>query len=523
MADITKLNYDTADFHKLKTLKNGRNWPVVYLLKNRTEIYIGESTNAYNRFKQHHDNPSRLLLNEAYIVADSSYNISATKDTESLLIQYIAADGKYELQNGNDGLIDHNYYEKEKYRADFEGLWEQLRALRLVDHELIQLKNSDLFKYSPYKALSDEQLSVVEAINTRLMLMEQGSFIVNGEPGTGKTILGVYLVKYLQEKHKVDPLKIAMVVPVTALRKTLKKVFSQVKGLKSSMVIGPNEVVNGNYDLLIVDEAHRLKRRVNLTNYATHDISNKHFGLGNEGTQLDWIERSSRYQILLYDENQTVMPTDVRPKQIKELKALEYKLTSQMRVQGGEDYLKFVNDILDIKAQVKFHSDNYRFVICDTIKQLKTSIAEHEKESGLSRIVAGYAWEWKTKNATGPDKFDIEIEGEQFKWNSVNIDWVNSANANQEVGCIHTIQGYDLNYAGVIIGSEMSYDPVTKKLIIDKNKYKDFNGKRTIENLDELEDYIRNIYKTLLTRGILGTYVYAVDPELRKYLQTVQK
>lgn len=95
-------------------------------------------------------------------------------------------------------------------------------------------------------------------------------------------------------------------------------------------------------------------------------------------------------------------------------------------------------------------------------------------------------------------------------------DWVNSPNAINEVGCIHTIQGYDLNYAGVIIGPEISYDPVQNKIVVDPKKYRDKNGRIGVEDMAELERYVINIYKTLLTRGIKGTYIYVADPALRE-------
>ncbi|MDL2341848.1 MAG: DUF2075 domain-containing protein [Patescibacteria group bacterium] len=522
MATITKIKYHESEFNRLKNIKHGRNWPVVYMLENKREVYIGETTNAYIRFKQHNENAIRRTLDAAYVIADDEYNKSATLDTESLLIQYMAADGVYQLQNGNGGLANHNYFQRENYRKKFDSLWKQLQDLKLVKHDLVQLQNSDLFKYSPYKALTDEQLLLVDNIIETIRTSSSQSFIINGEPGTGKTIVGVFLMKYLQEIPDLN-LKVALVVPVTALRKTLKRVFANVKGLSPNMVIGPNEVVGKNYDLLVVDEAHRLKRRVNLTNYVTHDISNKTLGLGNEGTQFDWIMRSSKYQIFLYDENQSVMPTDIRPQQVKSIHAKSYSLSIQMRVEGGEDYIKFVNDFLALKAQYAFETDQYKFVICDTIDQLKTSILAREKEAGLSRLVAGYAWKWQTKGNNPAAQFDIEIEDTKLKWNSVNIDWVNSKNAINEVGCIHTIQGYDLNYVGVIIGPELKYDPIKKLLNVDKSKYVDFNGKRSITDPTDLDNYIRNIYKTLLTRGIKGTYVYAVDPDLRAYMSTLNQ
>ena len=106
----------------------------------------------------------------------------------------------------------------------------------------------------------------------------------------------------------------------------------------------------------------------------------------------------------------------------------------------------------------------------------------------------------------------------QFRWNTTQNDWVHSPNALNEVGCIHTVQGYDLNYAGVIIGPDMKYNQETKDIAIIKENYEDKNGKRTLRNDDELKFYIKNIYKVLLTRGMRVTYIYVVDQSLRRYL-----
>ena len=106
----------------------------------------------------------------------------------------------------------------------------------------------------------------------------------------------------------------------------------------------------------------------------------------------------------------------------------------------------------------------------------------------------------------------------KLRWNSTNIDWVNSKDAVNEVGCIHTVQGYDLNYVGVIIGPELKYNKQSGKLEVDKNQYMDFNGRRSITDEGELEGYILNIYKTLLTRGVLGTFIHCVDKDLQDYI-----
>jgi DUF2075 family protein len=129
-------------------------------------------------------------------------------------------------------------------------------------------------------------------------------------------------------------------------------------------------------------------------------------------------------------------------------------------------------------------------------------------------MVSGYAWPWKTKEVNYEDikkqnLYDIVINDYHYIWNHTNKDWVNSLNAINEIGCIHTVQGYDLNYVGVIIGNEIKYDNISQNIYIDEKNYFDRNGKISIQTQKELFDYIINIYKVLLTRGIKGNvYLY---------------
>ena len=259
----------------------------------------------------------------------------------------MSAEGSFLLQNGNRGLKNHNYYDKQKYEAKFEVIWEELKNKFLVRKDLVQIRNSDLFKYSPYKALTEDQLWIANVLLAEIVLNKGKSFIVNGGPDTGKTILAIYLTKLLMESEMTKGKTIGLVVPMTSLRKTIKKVFRGIKGLSSSMVIGPNDVIKKKYDLLIVDEAHRLKQRKNIVNYQGFDMVNKELGLGNEGTELDWIIQSSEHQIFFYDKLQSVRPSDVSHKRISKLDAMEFELKAQMRIGEGDDgekYIKFVQD-----------------------------------------------------------------------------------------------------------------------------------------------------------------------------------
>lgn len=526
MLDIKSFDFTKEGFEKIKDYRYGSDWPVVYISENKKEVYIGETINAYQRCKQHFENPERRRLTSIHILTDEEFNKSAALDIESWFIQYMSADGKYLLQNGNGGLKNHNYYDRIKYKLKFESAWKKLKEQGLVNHTLNDLKNSDLFKYSPYKALTEDQFEIAKLLVRGIQSKKENTFIINGKPGTGKTILATYLFKFIKNKEETKHFKMAIVIPMTSLRKTIKKVFKNIKGLNSSMVIGPNEAIEGRYDLIIVDEAHRLRRRKNITNYAAFDKINKKLGLDNGGNELDWILKSSNHQIFFYDSNQSIRPSDVRSEDFDKINAVHYELMSQMRVEGGIEYINFINDIFSQTHQKITLFSNYDFKIYDDLENMVNDIKSKNQEHGLSRIVAGYAWPWHTKlkkDGKRKGEHDIEIGNLKLIWNSTGQDWVNSKNAINEVGCIHTVQGYDLNYVGVIIGPEFGYNSKTKKLTVNKDMYFDINGRAGISDPKELEQYIINIYKTLCTRGIKGTYLYVVNKDLRIHFKELSK
>ena len=547
--EINKYSFSKAGSaeYVLNTYMNNL-WPVVYIIKDDTigEAYIGESTNAINRMKNHLANEDRKKLADLLIISCDKFNKSAVLDIESNLIQYMSSDGRYKLQNGNTGLINHNYYQREQYQGLFDNLWEHLLVEKYAKNPLSRIDNSDLFKYSPYKSLTNDQHDSVLEILGLLTKKEENTIFVEGGAGTGKTILAIYMMKLLktdimdhhldaedetysselrmisQLKEKFPNPRVALVVPMTSLRKTLKKVFSNVKGLKSSMVIGPSEVSKNEYDVLIVDEAHRLRKRKNITNFKSFDDANKLLGFDiHEGTELDWILKQSKNQIFFYDEGQSIKPSDIdQAKFIKQKwSASLLKLVSQHRVKGGMDYINYIDNLLHCrleKGDKKFESEHYDFVLYDSLTDLYADLKKKEDEFGLCRLLSGYSWEWKSAKADVPD---ITIEGLNLKWNTTNEDWINSPNAFNEVGCIHTTQGYDLNYTGIIFGKEITYNPETKQIEINTSQYFDKKGKQGIEDPATLKAYILNIYKTMMLRGIRGSYVYVCDEGLREYFK----
>lgn len=532
-------------------------WPLVYFIQNNEKkiAYVGESTNASSRIKNHLSNPERCKLNKISIIGSDKFNKSATLDIESSLIQYITAEGTFELQNGNYGLINHQYYQQDLYKNIFKEVWNKLVEKKIVTKSLTEIENSELFKYSPYKSLNEDQYNSVLEILNGLTSKNSNTIFISGSAGTGKTILATYLMKllvsdvennpledfnddelreieYIKEFRKKFPnVKIGLVVAMTSLKKSLQTVFGKIPGLKSSMIISPSDTFKQKekYDLLIVDESHRLRQYKNIGWMGAFKKNNQKLGLDNRGTELDWVIANSKNQIFFYDAAQSVKPSDVDfqnfSKILNEKDTLRLELKSQMRVQGGNNYIQFVDDLLNgnRKESVLYQDAKYDILVFDSFVDLHTELTKRENELGLCRMIAGYAWPWLSNPKLKPQPSlgvtDIELDGLAFKWNSTDKDWINSPNAFSEIGCIHTTQGYDLNYTAVIFGEEISFNKEKSEIEIDPKKYYDINGKKGISNPEQLKSYIINIYKTIMYRGIKGVYIYACNKELREYLK----
>ena len=357
-------------------------WPLVYILSDGKvkTAYVGETTDAFSRMATHLKSNDKNKLSVVHLITSDKFNKSATLDIESNLIKYLAGDGQYKLLNGNLGLANHTYYQKKEIYWDiFKTIWGELKSEGITSKSLTQIDNSDLFKYSPYKSLSIEQKASMIEIIKSLLNNQTKNIIIEGGAGTGKTILAIFLFKLLNSEREelsfkefgsdedefvkiVDQLRnsypnpsMALVVPMSSFRGTIKKVFQNIRGLKANMVIGPAEVTNKKYDILIVDESHRLRKRVNLGAYfGAFDIANDKLSLPKlQGNELDWILLQGRKNLFFYDEGQSIKPSDVDKKDFDQVKSKNdtviKTLTSQFRVRGGKDYVTYVDNLLNVK------------------------------------------------------------------------------------------------------------------------------------------------------------------------------
>lgn len=562
---IEKIPFNLENISKIaKEDGKTKNWPVVYTLNNDASVYVGESLNVAARFRNHIESTGKNQLHTARVVIDETFNKSACLDLESFLIRLFAGDGAFQVTNRNEGITNSDYFGRAAYQKKFEDIFHKLKEDGLFRQSIPEIVNSDLFKLSPFKELDEDQTiavaEIVEGLFEDIENNRKSITVIQGAPGTGKTVVAIFLMKLLMDIKNADSsepvegdsvfsdffvpgypehlsnFKIGMIIPQQALRTSIRKVFKKTPGLKQNSVMSPFEAASSGqrFDLLVIDEAHRLSQRANQPSPALNtkysEINKAFFGHDDVSfTQLDWLKAISDHQIFLLDLNQSVRPADLK---ISDTMALVeaaksehrlYRLKHQHRVKAGEEWETYVRNVLEGKQSTRIEFENYDVRFFDDFPLMQEAIMEREAEEGLSRIVAGFAWPWISKN--NQDLFDIEIDGVRTKWNTQIVDWVSSPNSVNEVGSIHTVQGYDLNYVGVIIGNDLRFDPARRKLFFDRSNYFDKRGmwnnkaQGITYSDDDIFPWIQNIYSVLLTRGVKGVYLYVCDSPLREYLR----
>lgn len=281
------------------------------------------------------------MFDRVHFIYSESFNQSVTLDYESKLIKYMAADGLFQITNKNSGIADIQYFEKQKYDGKFEKLWKKLQRAKLVKYSLEEIENSDLFKYSPFKELNDDQRYAVEEILEKINEGTVKQIVVNGMPGSGKTIVAAYLMKYLADSETYKRKQLGFVVPRSSLRKTMKTIFKSMYGLSSNQVLSPSNVTKKKYDLLIADEAHGYHQYKNIAFRAAFKRNCEKLGLTTKSDELDWIMKQSERVILFYDSGQVVSPSGIDAarfekkieKSVQNRMTAYYTLSTQMRVQ----------------------------------------------------------------------------------------------------------------------------------------------------------------------------------------------
>ena len=419
------------------------------------------------------------------------------------------------IKHGDKGetlyRIEHGVIKPSKNLADaLSGLLKGKREFTLIDEQKLV--------YETAISLTDQ---AKKSIGKRVL-------IVNGGPGTGKTVVAINLLVKLTEKEYICQ----YVSKNSAPREVYKeKLTGSMKPTRfDNLFTGSgsfHEAADNTFGALIVDEAHRLNAKSGMFNH-----------LGEN--QIKEIIKSARCSIFFLDEDQRISFLDIGSKDEINKWAKEFHvpveeltLKSQFRCNGADGYLAWLDNTLAIRKTANLFLDDtpYDFKVSDSAEDLKRLIYAKNEEANSARMVAGYCWSWASKKDS--KAMDITIGTFQAQWNLTEdgSKWIIKKNSVSEVGCIHTCQGLELDYIGVIIGPDLI---VRDGEVITRGEQRDRHDKtmkgfksqlkaKRKETLEKADAIIKNTYRTLMTRGMKGCYVFSTDPETNQYLKDRMK
>lgn len=410
-----------------------------------------------------------------------------------------------------------------------------IEILRKIDESPVrpsqQLADAvgNMLKGKEEYVLLDEQKTVYETIIRNAHLTQKSGkkvLIVKGGPGTGKSVISINALAHLTGERLNVKYVTANAAPRDVFSARLK---SLVKGdLVRHLFSGSGSFTateTDELDVLIVDEAHRLRMK-----------SGMFRNMGESQTKE--IIKTAKFSVFFIDEAQKVTWSDVGEISRIKAHAAEFgadveimELVSQFRCNGSDDYMAWLDGTLGVQENIDnyFTRESFDFRIFDSPTSLHDEIRSKNKVNNKSRMVAGYCWNWVSQNDT--KLFDITFPefGYKAKWNlkQNSTVWIISPNSVEEVGCIHTCQGLEVDYVGVIVGDDLKVvngelvtDPSarakTDKSLAGYIKDRKVNPAEADLKADEL---IRNTYRTLMTRGMKGCYVYFTNEETRKYFE----
>lgn len=535
-------------------------YPTVYVVNDKKKkkiysVYVGETNNIAKRTAQHlHDDPKsredwRELLEsktaKMYVIGHQHFNKSMTLDIENQLMLYLSSVENVKALYNRRSNDQDEYYPVNEVQDIFTQIWTQLHQ---KNSELFPamdvLKDLAIFKASPFHKLTHEQLEaknlIMERVNSSLDNDEEGQLImVTGEAGAGKTVLlsNLFydLVGYKKYGH---PLNVHIMVNHDEQVKVYREISKKL-GIDVNLVGKPTSFINKGEkaDVILVDEAHLLWTQGKQSYQGTN--------------QLEDLRKLGKVVVIIFDQHQVL-----RSQQIVEAAQLQrmvgealksdnlIELKNQLRIDANESTIQWVRDLVDHQKVGKLQPDSkYEIKVFDSPKDLENAIQIKNRSdldshyaNGISRLVATFDWTFSTgsKPSDGSLTWDVKIGDWRMPWNNQlktkqkrsvsyrNLSWAERSKTINEVGSTYTIQGFDLNYAGVIIGPSVKYRD--GMIVFDPKAHanKDANQKRTLQSGEKrsfAEKLIRNELNVLLTRGVHGLYIYAVDPELREALK----
>mgnify|MGYP003434222540 FL=1 len=547
-------------------------YPTVYIVHDEKKsrefsVYIGETSDIRQRTKQHLiEDPKKRedwesLANsdnsKMYIIGHDYFNKSLTLDIENKLMMYMSSIDSVQSVYNRRTNQQKEYYTVDKLDEIFSNIWRKLRKKNktLFPVEKI-IKDSALFKASPFHKLSDEQIQAKDKVILKIMEAltrnQSGELIlVTGEAGSGKTVLMSSLFYELKQLAQEESENIVLQEANSYLlvnHEQQLKVYQQIAnklGITSkkvpNLVSKPTTFINNHTpeekaDVVIVDEAHLLWTQGKQSYRGKNQL-------------YDLMDRA-KVVVAVFDINQVL--TTEQYWEEEELLTLEHEanlkgnfihLENQMRINASQSTINWIRSMIDDRKINPILNDikGYDLKIFNHPKELYEAIKEKAKDenSGISRITATFDWEYVDKRKPENDDYwRVKIGNWSLPWNlqlpqmkeqkrkNRNLSWAEQEQTIYEVGSTFTIQGFDLNYAGVIIGPSVKYR--NGEIVFDRSfsQNKKATRQRTLKNgkKEQFSDMLlKNELNVLLTRGVNGLYIYAVDEELQKALINAAK
>lgn len=417
-----------------------------------------------------------------------------------------------------------------KYKSKDSNLLYKIDNGRLKPSKALQDAIVSMMKGNQEFLLIDDQITAYDICRDVMKHCKRDgkkrTIIIEGGPGTGKSVLALNLLQDFIKKEHMSCYVTKNAAPRNAFLELISKSDLRAKTNIKSLFRSPFGLSNvpvNKYDVLIVDESHRLVKQM------FRDFNGKN--------QIFEIINASLLSIFLIDENQKITTKDIGSienimKIAKELGSEVYsgeelRLASQFRCNGSDAYIQFLNNVLQIDEYVDliFEDLNYDLRVFDDPNELRDElrkINESKKHNNKARMVAGYCYPWNIKNNREYD-YDIALENDfKAKWNLPNDNtFAINPKSFEEIGCIHTVQGLEFDYVGVIIGRDLRYDYVNQKIITDKTYINRDDNSSGIRKTDDqtANQLIKNTYKTLLTRGQKGCFIYCEDKSLANHIR----
>ena len=396
-------------------------------------------------------------------------------------------------------------------------------ASMLRGNQEFNLIDEQKVAYETIRKLLEESLKKSNKVGNE---NKKYTVIIEGGPGTGKTVVAIQLLSNLINKGYSVNYITKNAAPREVFFKKLRKDKFRLNYIKTLFKGSGSfiNVPNNFFDCLIVDEAHRLNERSGMFN-----------NLGE--SQIKEIIHASKVSVFFIDEDQIVTTSDVGSVDLIKKYAKEegsetyhgedYNLVSQFRCNGSDGYLAFLDNLLSIRetANIDFVFDYELRLFSNPVKMREE--LRKRNDNNKARMIAGYCYDWITKNDYDPDVYDILLENDfKAKWNFNNTKtWAIDEDSFEQVGCIHTAQGLEFDYCGVIIGKDLIFKD--NKVVTDYTKRaktdKSLKGIKKTKNYALADRIIKNTYKTLLSRAQKGCFIYCEDKELLKYISKITK